>query len=107
VGLAIRMAIGLGLHKKLDANAPGSQDEQFLDTRRRVFWALYNLDRMVSFNMVRPQGIHDEDIDIEVGCSAQRQEAHTDVTVLQLPSLMSDRSGFDLTSRCVRGLGLQ
>ncbi len=74
IGLAVRMAVGLGLHKKLDVGVTESQHASFLDTRRRVFWALYNLDRLVAFTMARPQGIHDEDIDIEVGAGRKRQE---------------------------------
>lgn len=34
--------------------------------RRRVFWCCYNLDRAISVTLGRPQGITDNDIDVEV-----------------------------------------
>lgn len=61
-GMASRLAIGLGLHRRLD----GTHPESMLEARRRTWWSIYNLDRLVSFSCGRPVAIHDNDIDIEV-----------------------------------------
>ncbi|KAF7541610.1 hypothetical protein G7054_g436 [Neopestalotiopsis clavispora] len=72
VGIGARICIELGLH--LEHKAVNSQlrstPEQVNTTsweeemRRRCFWCLYNLDRVVSFTLGRPVVIRDEEIDI-------------------------------------------
>ncbi|CAI6095303.1 unnamed protein product [Clonostachys chloroleuca] len=44
---------------KLDSNPLKTQ------MRRRIFWCSYNLDRAISVTLGRPQGITDNDIDVE------------------------------------------
>ena len=56
VGLAIRMAQGLGLH--LDASTFTS-DVVEQEVRKRVWWACFVLDRMLSMKVGRPPTIHD------------------------------------------------
>ncbi|KAI0136178.1 c6 zinc finger domain-containing protein [Xylariales sp. AK1849] len=72
VGIGARICIELGLHlehKSLNsgprgmpqgANSISSEEEM----RRRCFWCLYNLDRVVSFTLGRPVVIRDEEIDV-------------------------------------------
>ena len=63
VGLAIRMAQGLGLH--LDANSFTS-DLIEQEVRKRVWWGCFVLDRVLSMKVGRPPTIHDGP-GIEVG----------------------------------------
>lgn len=61
IGLAMRTAIDLGLHRKAN--------EIYLDPitaqlRRRLFWAVYYLERVVSVSLGRPFSISDRHIDI-------------------------------------------
>ncbi|KAI9737353.1 MAG: hypothetical protein M1834_009507 [Cirrosporium novae-zelandiae] len=60
VGLAVRLAIDLGIHED-----PPNSDEIspfILDKRRRLFWATYSLDRNICSVLGRPFGIPDEAI---------------------------------------------
>ncbi|KAF4310167.1 hypothetical protein GTA08_BOTSDO12437 [Botryosphaeria dothidea] len=63
VGSAIRLAVGMGLH-----TAPNDVTRQLpLDVqeyRKRLFWSLYMMDRVVSISLGRPFGIRDDDIEI-------------------------------------------
>jgi hypothetical protein len=63
VGLAIRMAQGLGLH--LDASSFTS-DLIDQEVRKRVWWGCFVLDRVLSMKVGRPPTIHDGP-NIEVG----------------------------------------
>ncbi|PWY75308.1 C6 transcription factor [Aspergillus sclerotioniger CBS 115572] len=59
IGLALRMAISLGLHQEvLD---PGISEED-RNRRRRAWWSVYSLDRLLSVKSGNPITIHDEDI---------------------------------------------
>lgn len=69
VGFAARVAIALNLHRRVDdATLPPRVVEQ----RKRVFYSLYNLDRLVAATMSKPLAIADDDIDVEVGRFFQR-----------------------------------
>jgi hypothetical protein len=64
-GLALRQCIELGFHRKI----PWSKVESDLmksQTRTRVFWCSYNLDRAAAVTLGRPVGIADCDIDVDV-----------------------------------------
>ncbi|KAH3956156.1 hypothetical protein HBI68_195890 [Parastagonospora nodorum] len=69
VGLAMRLCIDLGLHRRTKARGslrapwpnPGA-----LEMRKRVFWTTYCLDRQVSIVLGRPFSISDRDIDAEL-----------------------------------------
>lgn len=69
VGLAMRLCIDLGLHRK---RAPShlqlnnSRALADLEMRKRVFWTAYCLDRQVSIILGRPFAISDRDIDADV-----------------------------------------
>jgi hypothetical protein len=69
VGLAMRLCIDLGLHRRTKAR--GSLRTTLptlgaLEMRKRVFWTTYCLDRQVSIVLGRPFSISDRDIDAEV-----------------------------------------
>ncbi len=64
VGFAARVAIALNLHRRVDdTSLPGNVVEQ----RKRVFYSLYNLDRLVAATLSKPLAFADDDIDVEVG----------------------------------------
>ncbi len=78
VGLAIRIAIDLGLHRRTAAmNTPSLENEM----RKRLFWSCYNLDRQVSIPLGRPFAIADSDIDIPLPLDVDEETA--DVNVLE------------------------
>ncbi|KAI5474389.1 hypothetical protein MNV49_003387, partial [Pseudohyphozyma bogoriensis] len=64
-GLASRLAIGLGLHRKVDTSR-NNISERALEERRVTWWSVYSLDRIVAFSLGRPVAIEDEDIDVEL-----------------------------------------
>ncbi|KAK4702805.1 hypothetical protein P7C70_g3416, partial [Phenoliferia sp. Uapishka_3] len=60
-GMAIRMSIDLGLHKPF---APGNEDVCAL--RSRVFWAVFSLDRIISYGTGRPTTIPLSQIEVDL-----------------------------------------
>ncbi|KAL2674288.1 hypothetical protein Neosp_012739 [[Neocosmospora] mangrovei] len=73
VGIGARISIELGLH--LERKQPGATHREdsppsvvlFEDEmKKRCFWSLYNLDRVVSFTLGRPVAIRDEEVDVSL-----------------------------------------
>ena len=66
LGYANQVAISLNLHRKVeDASTPAEEVER----RKRIWWSLYNLDRLVAATLHRPVVFNDADIDVEVSCA--------------------------------------
>ncbi|GIC92409.1 Zn(II)2Cys6 transcription factor [Aspergillus udagawae] len=68
VGFAARMCSEQGLHRNETYYKPsGLPDNEDLlaasETRRRCFWCVVNMDRIVSITLGRPLAIHLEDVD--------------------------------------------
>ncbi|KAF9885274.1 hypothetical protein FE257_013072 [Aspergillus nanangensis] len=61
VGLAMRTAIDLGLHRKANEI---NLDIVTAQMRRRLFWTVYYLERVVSMSLGRPFSIADRHIDL-------------------------------------------
>lgn len=61
VGMALRMAITLGLHQE---SSNRDLDDAAGEHRRRVWWSVYSLDRIHSVKSGNPITIHDEDIGV-------------------------------------------
>ncbi|CAG8283535.1 unnamed protein product [Penicillium salamii] len=61
VGLALRMAISLGLHQEVSDPMISEADR---NRRRRTWWSVYSLDRLLSVKSGNPITIQDEDIGI-------------------------------------------
>ncbi|RAL12498.1 transcription factor domain-containing protein [Aspergillus homomorphus CBS 101889] len=59
IGIALRMAISLGLHQ--EASDP-TMSEEDRNRRRRSWWSVYSLDRLLSVKSGNPITIQDEDI---------------------------------------------
>ncbi|EXJ93758.1 hypothetical protein A1O1_02151 [Capronia coronata CBS 617.96] len=63
VGRAIRLGQDLGFHRSPGKLRLPSDEAQ---ARRRIFWALYILERQLSGALGRPLAINDEDCDVEL-----------------------------------------
>lgn len=63
IGLAMRTAIDLGLHRKANEMNMDSFSAQM---RRRLFWTVYYLERVVSMSLGRPFSISDRHIDLDL-----------------------------------------
>jgi proline utilization trans-activator len=59
IGDALRMAISLGLHQEVTSS---DLDDITEERRRRVWWSVYSLDRILSVKSGHPITIQDEDI---------------------------------------------
>lgn len=74
VSMGMRAAASMQLHRKdtifLSPHV-GSVHAQTLervnDQRKRIFWSLYILDRLIQFVLGLPPCLRDEEIDVEVG----------------------------------------
>ncbi|KAJ5414228.1 hypothetical protein N7509_000855, partial [Penicillium cosmopolitanum] len=70
VGIAARMCFELGLHRNQTYRAStmphATSNNEFLtesEIRRRCFWSVVDMDRVVSITLGRPLAIHLEDVD--------------------------------------------
>lgn len=62
IGLAMRMAISLGLHQEvLDQD---DMDAREREGRRRLWWSTYSLERLLCVTSGHPISISDDDIDV-------------------------------------------
>ncbi|KAF9036042.1 hypothetical protein BDZ89DRAFT_471228 [Hymenopellis radicata] len=62
-GQAIRRAQDLGLHRSSRRSNLSALDKEI---RRRVWWCVYSLDRLLSMALGRPSGAHDDDCNVEL-----------------------------------------
>jgi len=68
-GMALRMAISLGLHQEVSPTESPTVlglDEEAREHRRRVWWSIYSLDRILSVKSGNPITIQDEDIGVNL-----------------------------------------
>ncbi|KAK2052527.1 fungal-specific transcription factor [Colletotrichum caudatum] len=76
VGMALRMAISLGLHHEIGSGPAqnplhgheaklATLDDATREHRRRVWWSVYSLDRIISVKSGNPITIQDEDIGVD------------------------------------------
>ena len=63
MGIAYRMAVGLGMHREI---SPGSRDTLALERRRQVFWTLSCFDSGLSITTGRPATIIDAFVDVRL-----------------------------------------
>lgn len=72
VGVAVRLAVDLGLHyedseaKEVKKDGKEGKRQWSRELRRRLWWCVYSLDRLVSTCVGRPFGIADEVISTKV-----------------------------------------
>lgn len=63
VGQAVRIAQDLGLHRSPKLLALSNVEKE---TRRKVWWCVYGLDRILALQLGRPLGIEDVDVDLDL-----------------------------------------
>jgi hypothetical protein len=63
VGQAVRTAQDLGLHRSPRRLLVSPIDKE---TRRKIWWGVYSLDRMLALALGRPLGVEDSDCDVEL-----------------------------------------
>ncbi|KAJ0417389.1 fungal-specific transcription factor domain-containing protein [Aspergillus carlsbadensis] len=63
LGIAVKMAIQNGMHRKYVGEECGSK---IIETRNRVFWSAYSLDRRIGIFHGRPASIYKSDISTDL-----------------------------------------
>lgn len=63
IGHAMRTCIDLGLHSRIHE---AGMDHRAIMARRRLFWAVYSLERLICITLGRPPSIPDQHIDVEL-----------------------------------------
>ncbi|KAL6453735.1 STB5 Protein STB5 [Candida maltosa Xu316] len=64
MGKLTRLAIHLGMNHKISNQDAKTLTETQIEMRYRLFWSVYNLDRLSSVSLGRPVAIHDDDINV-------------------------------------------
>lgn len=75
LGQAVRVAQSIGLHienEEIDHIKPGHSPET--EKRRRVWYSIYVLDRLLSLQLGRPPAIHDDDFNVPLPTRASDTE---------------------------------
>lgn len=73
IGIALRMAISLGLHQ--EASDP-QIDSESAEHRRRVWWSTYSMERLLCITSGHPIAIQDEDIQLFPPSPMPGEEGH-------------------------------
>ncbi|OAA63726.1 Transcription factor [Niveomyces insectorum RCEF 264] len=68
LGLAVRIAQSIGLHVDIEPPQPGGggQARPKAEARRRVWYSIYVLDRLLALQLGRPPAIHDDDCHLQL-----------------------------------------
>ncbi|KAJ5868778.1 hypothetical protein N7534_003331, partial [Penicillium rubens] len=75
VGTAARLALGMGLHAASSYHKFPLDGQQ---RRKRIFFSIYMMDRVVSITLGRPFALHDDDIDVTPFEDADEEYIHSD-----------------------------
>ncbi|KAG2018185.1 nuclear protein, variant 3 [Coprinopsis cinerea AmutBmut pab1-1] len=78
LGIAMRFAIEMGLHRRKGAASPKTKAQSELE--KRIFWSLLTLEWLTSTSLGRPPCLHDEDIDIDypIECDDEYWDSEVD-----------------------------
>ncbi|KAK3371036.1 fungal-specific transcription factor [Lasiosphaeria ovina] len=109
IGMALRMAISLGLHQEVSSSTSSSSDDAdgtTLDAaarehRRRVWWSIYSLDRILSVKSGNPTTIQDDDIGVQLPSQQPSEPAYCPAVVLRHYTQLSRILG-DITTAIYR-----
>lgn len=80
VGTALRMAISLALHQEVSSTQISEIEKEH---RRRVWWSVYSLDRILSVKSGNPIMIHDEDIGVKLPSRLPHEPSYCPPVVLR------------------------
>ena len=106
VGLAMRTCVDLGLHREAHYGSISPYEGQL---RRRLFWTVYFLERVIAVSMGRPYSIADRDID--AGLPLEIDDTVRDdgliartLAVSQSPTFQASRPSSNITLgvQCIR-----
>jgi len=87
IGLAMRTCIDLGLHRKANST---NLDPFTAQMRRRLFWTVYYLERVIAISLGRPVSISDRHIDLELPYNVD--DDVRDPAILTSPQPMTTRT---------------
>ncbi|KAG9304377.1 hypothetical protein G9A89_019939 [Geosiphon pyriformis] len=73
-GMSIRMAQDMGLHRNTEKWDPINFSHEEKETRKRVFWGCFILDRISSANIGRPLAIDEQDVDASYPSEEEEDE---------------------------------
>jgi len=62
IGQGLRQSINIGLHQKFK---DGARDAATREHRKRVFWCVYNVDRMIASKSGYPASIQSDEIEVD------------------------------------------
>lgn len=88
IGLAMRTAIDLGLHRK---DYEKGLDASTVQARRRLFWSVYTLERIIAVSLGRPFSIADRQIDVDLPSEQNPDDAAADVSLAHAIALFKLR----------------
>ncbi|KAJ9192023.1 transcriptional regulator family: Fungal Specific TF [Paecilomyces variotii] len=97
VGIALRAALRLGLHRSVTANFNPIERE----LRKRIFWVIRKMDVYVSTLLGLPQMLSDQDIDQEYPLSVDDEFITADAILPMPPGRVSLMEGANAHSRLV------
>jgi hypothetical protein len=98
IGVALRSALRMGLHRSFNANFTPIEAE----TRKRIFWVIRKMDTYVGAMLGLPRFLEDEDIDQEWPAEVD-DEYITETTILQMPpGSVSAMAAFNAHTRIVQ-----
>ncbi|KAK3680420.1 fungal-specific transcription factor [Podospora appendiculata] len=83
IGMALRMAISLGLHQEVRVTSTTTESLLDREHRRRVWWSVYSLDRILTVKSGNPITIHDEDIGVHLPSALPHDPAYCPALVLR------------------------
>ncbi|KID78564.1 Proline utilization trans-activator [Metarhizium brunneum] len=97
IGKALRMAISLGLHQEVSNHYPNATcqgqvpalDEAAREHRRRIWWSIYSLDRILSVKSGNPIAIQDEDIGVNLPSRLPSEPEYCPAVVLRYYTQLS------------------
>ena len=90
LGLAQRMAISLALHEEV--HVPGL-DDFTKEQRRRTWWSIYSLDRILCVKYGNPVTMHDEDISVALPSRLPQEPEYCAAVVLRHYTVLSQILG--------------
>ncbi|KAL1857976.1 Gypsy retrotransposon integrase-like protein 1 [Paecilomyces lecythidis] len=97
VGIALRAALRLGLHRSVAANFNPIERE----LRKRIFWVIRKMDVYVSTLLGLPQMLSDDDIDQEYPLSIDDEFITADAILPMPPGRISRMAGANAHTRLV------
>ncbi|KAF2478204.1 uncharacterized protein BDR25DRAFT_330733 [Lindgomyces ingoldianus] len=75
-GTMAHLALAIGLHRGRRCEPSGTLDYIELESRRRLFWCAYTLDKYLAAALGRPRTFKDEDIDQELPTIVNDNDLH-------------------------------